>query len=98
MKTKNCYSSYIEGLIFWVFFYEMHYHGYLDALKMMMQISDQVMLDEIANRCDWGAWLKLMPEKMEEKLQNAEVSVDWSVPEKNKHMQIFERVWLRNTD
>ena len=52
-------------------FYEMHYHGYLDALRMMMQITDQVMLDEISNRCDWGTWLKLVLEKVEKKLQNA---------------------------
>lgn len=50
----------------------MRYHGYLDALKPMMKISDQVMLDEIAHRTDWDAWLKLVPEDMEEKLQNAE--------------------------
>ena len=38
---------------------------------MMMQITNQVMLDEISDRCDWGAWLKLVLEKVGKKLQNA---------------------------
>lgn len=46
----------------------MRYYGYLDVLKSMMKILDQVMLDEIVYRIDWDAWLKLVLEDMEEKL------------------------------
>ena len=61
-----------RGSHFLSLFYEMRYHHFLDALKMMMQISDQVFLEDINKSSDWGAWLRLFPDEMEEKLQNAE--------------------------
>ena len=61
-----------RGSHFLSLFYEMRYHHFLDALKMMMQISDEVFLEDINKSSDWGAWLRLFPDEMEEKLQNVE--------------------------
>ena len=60
-----------RGLHYVTLNYKMRENGYLDVLKYMMQIQDDILVDEFLSG-DAFDWLRFMPEKLKVKLKNVE--------------------------